>query len=1469
MTLTVAPPPPTENGIKGFSQKVLRYFLTFLQTDFKRQQAPRRQIQLKSDAGFRTAMNLRKYPSLYDAVWKFAAQSPTAGLTLDIPVGRYTASISRTLSDLIQQHVDRVPASEVRAVIDNTVQYAARSRVNGTENPEAFVDSVSAQFVDEVGTHVVQPLLGLLDSAFREAAYSAVTSVYDAEKDLLDSITGPALEHLPVAVNTLVIAGDSRPLEAVLSEFFVAEDLRGRIKAFFGDFATADAFQELRDLKHALGAVEQQALYLYLCEIRFGHRAYPLFYVPLTMSYEEDKRQYTLDFDPHLLVNKQAVDWILQEQRGEAARLPISPVADRIIYLTDGSQSFLDAMVVVFNRLIPAFEIAADIDLRKLSMQHASSPTVRISTAAYLAVFDRGDESVQNDYEELLHALNQDQQGAGRLFENIVRGFLLDNPHSVQAAVDASWQGLSIPERLVAAAPIALNEEQRKILSALRDPACHYISVQGPPGTGKSHTITAIAFDAILSGKSVLVLSDKVEALDVVQDKIEASLAKIRAGDEDFPNPILRLGKSGNSFPRIVSAGAREKVKTHLLASKVHMASVEAEIMQTSQTLRDAIAKEITELGEIRLKDLEELQRLEAELDGYEAGLSGLIQQPAVRPQVAALVAASAPFARGLPARLLVRLAEYPDSRTLSALVDRLTAWQAVGETAPRLAPAQVLQMFTVLEATHHQALLQFIGQYEAIRMPIFGFAFRGRRAQELNLRLGAELPCPDPIDLHKRLPDLKRVAATLGVIRGRLGEMRLEHLSGFAYRLLRKGEGVQPGVDELCTLLGRFAGAIRSVDPGANVVCPERSLSALQRIVSVVLIAIRYARLWHDVAARMEAVPTSDYVGEKKRVEQLHTARMAHEIDSRFIDFVENQRARVKEIGGIIKNKRKFPGEEFHHLSAAFPVIIAGIREYADYVPLREHLFDVVVIDEASQVSVAQALPALLRAKKVVVFGDAKQFSNVKSAHASNAINSGYLHDLEAYFRDKVSDAATKLERLKHFDVKRSILEFFDLIANYSGMLRKHFRGYSELISFSSKYFYEGQLQAIKIRSAPVSEVIRFQVLEGVHEESVKNTNRAEADFILGELREMVDAGDPMSVAIITPFREQVKLLHEVLFRDAYGERFESELNLKVFTFDTCQGEERELIIYSMVATEKRDVLNYVFPVTLDGLGEGAEDALKAQRLNVGLSRGQEAFLFVLSKPVEKFKGAIGRALMHYQAIVQGSGRGSEADVDRASPMERKVLDWIHQTPFFQRHEAQIEVIPQFPVGAYLKQLDPFYTHPAYRCDFLVRYQGARAPMNVIIEYDGFAEHFVQRASIHHGNWDRYYRPEDVERQMVIESYGYKFLRINRFNVGKDPVATLSTRLGELIDVAEVHVGQSTAVERMKGDAGALQEGTKKRCPKCGEIRELDVFWDDRLKNGHGGYGRNCLPCKRPVAAPGPSGLKQSSWRRKYRYRS
>ena len=81
--------------------------------------------------------------------------------------------------------------------------------------------------------------------------------------------------------------------------------------------------------------------------------------------------------------------------------------------------------------------------------------------------------------------------------------------------------------------------------------------------TWKSNTITSIICKALLEEKYVLVLYDKKEALDVVEDKITNTLNKIRYNQEDFQNPILRLWKTWNKFWKIIQAQSLAKIKEH------------------------------------------------------------------------------------------------------------------------------------------------------------------------------------------------------------------------------------------------------------------------------------------------------------------------------------------------------------------------------------------------------------------------------------------------------------------------------------------------------------------------------------------------------------------------------------------------------------------------------------------------------------------------------------------------------------------------------------------------------------------------------------------------------------------------------------------------------------------------------------------------------------------------------------------
>src|SRR6202042_3101120 len=119
-------------------------------------------------------------------------------------------------------------------------------------------------------------------------------------------------------------------------------------------------------------------------------------------------------------------------------------------------------------------------------VQQASNTNLAMTTALHLAVFDRGDEALLNDYEEMLKQARTNQEGVVGLFEGIVKGVILENPQSMHAAVEAEWDALPIVDRVVIESPVPLNEEQIKILSAIRRPEGKIIVVEGPPGTGKS-----------------------------------------------------------------------------------------------------------------------------------------------------------------------------------------------------------------------------------------------------------------------------------------------------------------------------------------------------------------------------------------------------------------------------------------------------------------------------------------------------------------------------------------------------------------------------------------------------------------------------------------------------------------------------------------------------------------------------------------------------------------------------------------------------------------------------------------------------------------------------------------------------------------------------------------------------------------------------------------------------------------------
>jgi very-short-patch-repair endonuclease len=1057
----------------------------------------------------------------------------------------------------------------------------------------------------------------------------------------------------------------------------------------------------------------------------------------------------------------------------------------------------------------------------------------------HLAVFDRADEALLNDYEEMIAQARKNEPGVVGLFEGIVQGVLLENPISIHEAVEAEWDALPLVERVVIDSPVPLNEEQIKILSAIRNPQGKIIVVEGPPGTGKSHTITAIAADCALRGRSCLILSDKTEALNVVQTKLSDAMSQVRH-DKDFPNPILRLGHDQANFKRLTSSQTLTQVSAYVKASKANQPKIRGELTDTRDKLKDQINKTVETLGQLSLAEIARVYAGEARLAALAVHLIPVLQAITDGTLLPLLDKAASPEA-GLESYLHAAFSTLA-AGTGGSLLRRVRLDAAVLTLAPTV-EANALGLFDRLNAAQVRQLSFWLLECEQLRMPVVGYLFRGNALRAIEHKLNSQLLPNRPVLLKRDTANLRRVIDDANSLRLGLPKHGLvEDDLADVYAPIACGRLPLVGATIACRLLEAVKTAMADGLPDSltNGESPDH-------LAKTWIAALEYLRSWITTSQAFARAPEFDYVGTKSQLERLNIMVMNAEVDSRLVSFMNNFKADAKTLASVISQRQKFPADKFANVKESFPVIIASIREFGEYMPLVPDLFDVVVIDEASQVSVAQALPALLRARKIVVLGDSKQFSNTKSSNASIALNEKYRSDLEAFFRQRVSQEASMLQRLARFDVKCSVLEFCQLCANYSMMLRKHFRSYQELISYSSQTFYNNQLQAIKIRGVPLDDVIRFDQVTVDPAKATRGTNETEVEFILERLIELLEEEAPPTVGVITPFREQQTLLSKKLFGHAKGAEFQDKLRLKIMTFDSCQGEERKIVFYSMVATAKEDVLNYIFPVELKDAQETVEEKLKVQRLNVGFSRAEEMIWFVHSKPISEFKGSIGRVLNHYANLLE---RGEiKADrTDPSSPMEARVLDWLQKTAFYQANSDYIEILPQFPIGDYLRQLDPTYQHPSWRVDFLITYATSKGVARIVVEYDGFDHHFQKGKQVNIGNHERYMLEADIERQLTLESYGYRFLRVNRFNLGKDPVQTLSDRLARLVDrLTEDNCIAS--VDHMQEVAAGLATKELKPCARCGEIKPQEAFFDRSLKGGEGGHGRVCMTCKEGAA--------------------
>jgi len=422
-----------------------------------------------------------------------------------------------------------------------------------------------------------------------------------------------------------------------------------------------------------------------------------------------------------------------------------------------------------------------------------------------------------------------------------------------------------------------------------------------------------------------------------------------------------------------------------------------------------------------------------------------------------------------------------------------------------------------------------------------------------------------------------------------------------------------------------------------------------------------------------------------------------------------------------------------------AVPVWIMPLSRVVENFNPIENLFDVVIIDEASQ-SDMMALTALYLGKQVVVVGDDEQVSPESVGTRIQEVQQ--LID-------------TYLKGIPNAQLYDGISSIYDLAKTSFAMvgLKEHFRCVAPIIQFSNHLSYGGLIKPLRDASfvKRIPPTVAYRVADGIAENKVNEREaRVVASLLMAatEQEEYEDAtfgvismfGDQQATAIDT-------LLHHYMPAKEYQRR-----KIRCGNPAQFQGDERHVMFLSMVTSPNGDG-------PLNMLADPGDRFRK--RFNVAASRAQDQMWVVhsLDPDVHLKQGDLRRRLIQHaqdpQAVVQAV---ETVEKRTESEFERLVLRMLMAQGY--------DVVPQWKVGA-------------YRIDMVVQGGGKK----LAVECDGDRWHPMEKIQ------------DDMARQAILERLGWQFVRIRGSQFFRNPEAALRHVFQRLEDLgipperAEEHV--------------------------------------------------------------------------------
>jgi predicted DNA-binding WGR domain protein len=521
-------------------------------------------------------------------------------------------------------------------------------------------------------------------------------------------------------------------------------------------------------------------------------------------------------------------------------------------------------------------------------------------------------------------------------------------------------------------------------------------------------------------------------------------------------------------------------------------------------------------------------------------------------------------------------------------------------------------------------------------------------------------------------------------------------------------------------------------------------------------------------------------------------------------------------------------------------PIWLMSPLSVSDTLPLEPNLFDVVIFDEASQIPLEEAIPALYRSQQVIIVGDEMQLPPTTFFATSRAEDESVIVEEEGERVEVDLDSDSFLTQSAqnlpstllawHYRSRFESLISFSNAAFYSGNLftipdRQHLLGNASEIKVTGAEQGEANVEALLARS------ISFHFMEnGVYED---RTNPNEAAYIAQLVRGLLRGSSGMSIGIVA-FSEAQQTEIESAVNDLaeedseFAARLEAELvredndvfnGLFVKNLENVQGDERDIIIMSVCYGHDaggRMLMNFG-PINQRG-GE--------KRLNVIFSRAKHHMAIVssirhhdITNDYNDGANSLKQFLQYAEAVSKGDAANARRVLENLNPLARKALAPLN------KGDAVVEGLAE-ALRARGHEVDLNVGQSRFRCDLAIRAKTEGLyQLGILVDTEGhysnpnlLDRYLMQPTILRAFGWrvamvlskDWYHQPEEVIARIEKMLQG---IEINDDDVPEgDPIAASAPapEKPEENSKAETNQARTNGGIKKKAEQGDLKEGVK-----------------------------------------------------------